>query len=160
VQDGDSAAGSLGTGWVSLGGKRIDSIEEVILLRQQEDKYSFHVGTDSKEYKSHTIMTTAICFREFGHGALVAYRRYKIDNFNSMSERLIHETVVSLRTAILVQGLTNEPPTVNADVNPQPEALSNRVHSAIIGMVTGMGFSCTVKPNAWAADIADMFTRR
>jgi predicted RNase H-related nuclease YkuK (DUF458 family) len=31
--------------------------------------------------------------------------------------------------------------------------------SVIIGLVQGMGFPIKVKPDAWAADIADMYTR-
>jgi len=104
-------------------------------------------------------MTTTICFREDTKGALVAYQRNKIKNFSNITERLIHETVVSLEAAAMVQEITGKPPTIHADVNTEESALSNRSLSAIVGMVNGMGFPVKVKPDAWAADIADMFTR-
>ena len=145
--------------WVSLGGDPIADIHLHIQKRFNDDCFSFHVGTDSKSYRDYTIITTTICFREHEKGALVAYQRNKIENFNNITERLIHETVVSLEAAAMVQEIINKPPTIHADVNTEESALSNRSLSAIVGMVNGMGFPVKVKPDAWAADIADMFTR-
>jgi predicted RNase H-related nuclease YkuK (DUF458 family) len=104
-------------------------------------------------------MTTTICFREQKHGALVAYQRNKIDNFNNITERLLHETIVSLEAAQVVQEITGHPPTIHADVNIKENTLSYKMLNVIIGMVQGMGYPIKVKPDAWAADIADMFTR-
>jgi predicted RNase H-related nuclease YkuK (DUF458 family) len=104
-------------------------------------------------------MTTTICFREQKQGALVAYQRNKIDNFNNITERLLHETIVSLEAAQMVQEITGNPPTIHADVNTKESALSYRMLNVIMGMVQGMGYPIKVKPDAWAADIADMFTR-
>ena len=145
--------------WVSLGGKPIEDIRDRIQRRFEADCFTFHVGTDSKSYKDHTIITTTICFREKTNGALVAYQRNKINNFNNITERLLHETIVSLEAARMVQTITGRPPTIHADVNSEKTALSYRMLNVIMGMVRGMGFPIRVKPNAWAADIADMFTR-
>mgnify|MGYP003127346270 FL=1 len=145
--------------WVSLGGRPISDIRQRIKKRFEADRFTFHVGTDSKSYTEHTIITTTICFRENGHGALVAYQRNKINNFNNITERLLHETIVSLEAAKMVQQITGSPPTIHADVNSKDTALSYKMLNVIMGMVQGMGFPIKVKPDAWAADIADMFTR-
>ena len=145
--------------WISLGGKPITDIHDRIQKRLEADRFTFHVGTDSKSYADHTIITTTICFREQKHGALVAYQRNKINNFNNITERLLHETIVSLEAAKMVQEITGTPPTIHADVNSKDTALSYRMLNVIMGMVQGMGFPIKVKPDAWAADIADMFTR-
>ena len=145
--------------WVSLGGKPISDIRQRIQKRFDADRFTFHVGTDSKSYKDHTIITTTICFRENTNGALVAYQRNRINNFNNITERLLHETIVSLEAAKMVQEITRTPPTIHADVNSKDTALSYRMLNVIMGMVQGMGFPIKVKPDAWAADIADMFTR-
>ena len=145
--------------WISLGGKPIRDIRNRIQKRFDADRFTFHVGTDSKSYRDHTIITTTICFRENTSGALVAYQRNKIDNFNNITERLLHETIVSLEAAKMVQDITGTPPTIHADVNSKDTALSYKMLNGIIGMVQGMGFPIKVKPDAWAADIADMFTR-
>ena len=145
--------------WVSMGGNPILDIRQHIKRRLDDDLFTFHVGTDSKSYVDHTIITTTICFREQKHGALVAYQRNKIDNFNNITERLLHETIVSLEAAKMVQEITGIPPTIHADVNTKESALSYRMLNVIMGMVQGMGYPIRVKPDAWAADIADMYTR-
>ena len=134
-------------------------IRKRIQQRFDADRFTFHVGTDSKSYSDHTIITTTICFRENRSGALVAYQRNKIKNFNNVMERLLHETIVSLEAAKMVQEITGTPPTIHADVNSKETALSYKMLNVIMGMVQGMGFPIKVKPDAWAADIADMFTR-
>jgi len=145
--------------WISLGGQPITDIRTRIQKRFDAARFTFHVGTDSKSYIDHTIMTTTICFREQKQGALVAYQRNKIDNFNNITERLLHETIVSLEAAQMVQEITGNPPTIHADVNIKETALSYKMLNVIMGMVQGMGYPIKVKPDAWAADIADMFTR-
>ena len=145
--------------WVSLGGKPISDIRQRIQKRLDDNRFTFHVGTDSKSYLDHTIITTTICFRENTKGALVAYQRNKINNFNNITERLLHETIVSLEAAKMVQDIAGRPPTIHADVNTKESALSYKMLNVIMGMVQGMGFPIKVKPDAWAADIADMFTR-
>ena len=145
--------------WISLGGKPITDIRQRIKQRFEADRFTFHVGTDSKSYKDYTVITTTICFRENNNGALVAYQRNKINNFNNITERLLHETIVSLEAAKMVQDITGTPPTIHADVNSKDSALSYKMLNVIMGMVQGMGYPIKVKPDAWAADIADMFTR-
>ena len=145
--------------WIALGGKPIMDIRKRIQQRFDADRFTFHVGTDSKSYSDHTIITTTICFRENRNGALVAYQRNKIKNFNNVMERLLHETIVSLEAAKMVQEITGIPPTIHADVNSKETALSYKMLNVIMGMVQGMGYPIKVKPDAWAADIADMFTR-
>ena len=145
--------------WIALGGKPIMDIRNRIQQRFDADRFTFHVGTDSKSYSDHTIITTTICFRENRNGALVAYQRNKIKNFNNVMERLLHETIVSLEAAKMVQEITGTPPTIHADVNSKETALSYKMLNVIMGMVQGMGYPIRVKPDAWAADIADMFTR-
>lgn len=145
--------------WHHLCGQPIGDIHDHVRAKMKKDKYSFHVGSDSKSYSDHTLVITTICFREPSSGALVAYQRTKVPNFSNITEKLIHETLASIEAATMVLEITGTPPTIHADVNSKKEALSNKALSVIVGMVRGMGFSVKVKPNAWAADIADMFTR-
>tara|TARA_R110000796_G_scaffold99180_2_gene207093 strand:+ start:2373 stop:2834 length:462 start_codon:yes stop_codon:yes gene_type:complete len=145
--------------WVTLDGKPIPDITSHVRSLAGDDRYTLHVGTDSKQFTEYTIITTAICFREPGHGVIVAYQRQKINNYGSVYERLIQETLASLAVAEFISTISGISPTVHADVNIKEEALSNRVLSTIMGMVKGMGYPVVVKPDAWAADIADMFTR-
>ena len=90
---------------------------------------------------------------------MVFYQKRKLETFNSVLDRLLHEAVISLEVAEEVKGLHNMIPTIHADVNPNEQNLSNRVADAIMGMIKGMGYPVLIKPDAWAADIADMYTR-
>jgi uncharacterized protein len=147
------------TKWKSLCGQEIKNITTEISKRNLEGKYTFHVGTDSKQYSRKTIIVTTICFREKGYGVIVFYQKREIENLSSMSERLIHETMVSLECAEMVRKISYKFPTVHLDINPIETAKSSRMLSAAVGMVEGMGYDAVIKPDAWAADIADMFTR-
>ena len=144
--------------WRTLDGKPIDNIRQHI-LEHHRATYSLHVGTDTKPYLDSTTVITAICFREAGKGAIVAYQKCKTSTFPSMRDRLFHETYVSLEVAAAILELTGNRATIHADVNPKRDALSNITVDAIMGMIKGMGYPVLVKPEAWAADIADMYTR-
>lgn len=146
-------------GWLSLCGQKIENITDEICKRNLENKYTLHVGTDSKQYSQRTIIVTTICFREKGHGVIVFYQKREIGNFSSISNRLIHETIVSLECAEMIRKLFYVFPTVHLDINPIESTKSSRMLSTTVGMVEGMGYRAIVKPDAWAADIADMFTR-
>ena len=129
------------------------------------------INKDNKEWRESKLDNNLInkCSQDnnFSHilSKLVISRKfnneeiYTINNFNNITERLLHETIVSLEAAKMVQGITGTPPTIHADVNSKDTALSYKMLNVIMGMVQGMGFPIKVKPDAWAADIADMFTR-
>ena len=64
----------------------------------------------------------------------------KLETFNSVLDRLLHEAVISLEVAEEVKEFANMIPTIHADVNPNEQNLSNRVADAIIDMIKGMGY--------------------
>ncbi len=144
--------------WRDLSGNAIGDIREYI-KKYSLEKYTLHIGTDTKpEFDSVTLIST-ICFREEGKGAVVAYQKSRTSVFPAVRDRLFHETFVSLELAAALLELTGSRATIHADVNPKKDTLSNTTLDAIIGMIKGMGYPVLVKPEAWAADIADMYTR-
>ncbi len=145
--------------WRFLGGRLVPCLKTTLEKTSATDKYTFHVGTDSKPFTDYTIVSTAICLRQKGSGVLVAYRRVKVDNFKSLAERLLFETTESIAVAQMIEDITGRSPLVHADVNVKDETESNKMLATVEGMIQGMGFEPICKPNAWAADIADMFTR-
>lgn len=144
--------------WLGLNGEPIEDIRAHINKYLNSD-YTMHVGTDTKPRLRDTTVITAICFREQNKGAVVAYQKFHTDPFPSVRDRLFYETYISLEVAAELLKLTKSRPTIHADVNPKKEALSNTTLDAIIGLVKGMGYEVLVKPDAWASDIADMYTR-
>ncbi len=145
--------------WQDLNGDPIANIREYINRYSKSDRYSMHVGTDTKPNSDYVTVITTICFREKGKGAVVAYQKCRTSVFPSMRDRLFHETFVSLEVANVLVEITGKRPTIHSDVNPKKDALSNVTIDVIMGMIKGMGFAVLVKPEAWAADIADMYTR-
>ena len=145
--------------WHNLSGADVGNVRDKIQELLKTNNYTLHIGTDTKPHVDFTTLITAVCFREKGKGALVVYQKRKIKPFNSVLDRLLHEAVTSLELAEEVRELTGVRCTIHADVNPQEHSLSNRVTDAIMGMVKGMGYRVLIKPEAWAADIADMYTR-
>ena len=144
--------------WRNLEGDTIEDIRTYVQTYLGK-KYSMHVGTDTKPGSLSTTVITTICFREEGKGAIVAYQKCETTTFPTVRDRLFHETLVSLEVANVLVELTGCRPTIHADINPKKDTLSNLTIDAIMGMIRGMGYAVLVKPDAWAADIADMYTR-
>tara|TARA_R100000734_G_C3309238_1_gene99893 strand:- start:948 stop:1409 length:462 start_codon:yes stop_codon:yes gene_type:complete len=145
--------------WQTLGGERDIDIRQVLARYCKDDRYTLHVGTDTQPHRDHTILITAICFREQGKGAIGFFQKRHLPRFGSVLERLLQEATISIEVAEEVRELTGDRATVHADINPNEENLSNRVTDAIVGMVKGMGYDVLIKPDSWASDIADMYTK-
>ncbi len=145
--------------WYSCSGRPVDDIRAKLEDYGRDNKYTLHIGTDTQPHHDSTTLITTICFREPAKGALVFYQKRKISVFNNVLERLLHEAVISLEVAGSVKDYTSLVPTIHADINSKESALSNRVADAIMGMIKGMGYPVLIKPEAWASDIADMYTR-
>tara|TARA_R110002110_G_scaffold122665_1_gene299008 strand:- start:1760 stop:2218 length:459 start_codon:yes stop_codon:yes gene_type:complete len=144
--------------WRNLGGEAIEDIRDYI-KQYSLSRYTLHIGTDTKPMANDVTLISTICFREKGKGALVAYQKSKTKVFPTIRDRLFHETFISLEIAAELWSLTGVRPTIHADINPKKDTLSNTTLDAIIGMIKGLGYPVLVKPEAWAADIADMYTR-
>ena len=145
--------------WFSCSGTPVQDMRMKLQEYGAGKKYSLHIGTDTQPHHDSTTLITTICFREDGKGALVFYQKRKINVFSNVLERLLHEAVISLEVAESVKKHTSLIPTIHADINSKESALSNRVADAIMGMIKGMGYPVLIKPEAWASDIADMYTR-
>jgi|15BtaG_2_1085339.scaffolds.fasta_scaffold01362_11 predicted RNase H-related nuclease YkuK (DUF458 family) len=120
---------------------------------------SLHVGCDSKNYTGYSLMVTTVCVREKGSGVIVAYRRDKQGAFDTVRDRLFAECYTLLDLAQDIHSRTGIAPTVHVDINPLKEYKSNNSYDEITGILKGCGYNVVTKPHAWAADIADMFTR-
>ena len=145
--------------WYTCSGSPVEDMRSKLKHYGANKKYTLHIGTDTQPHHDSTTVITTVCFREQGKGALVFYQKRKINTFSNVLERLVHEAVISLELAECVKDYTSLVPTIHADVNSKENTLSNRVADAIMGMITGMGYPVLIKPEAWAADIADMYTR-
>jgi len=146
--------------WVGLGGEEIKDIRELLdQLTPLREDCSLHVGVDSKNYSDYSLMVSTICLRQEGSGVIVVYNRKRQQAYKTIRERLYAECYLSLELAQAVESETGIFPTVHVDINPKEGTVSNRSYEELTGMLKGCGCNVVTKPNAWAADIADMFTR-
>ena len=121
--------------WYTCSGSPVEDIRTKLQQYGGDKKYTLHIGTDTQPRHDSTTLITTICFREQGKGALVFYQKRKINVFNNVLERLLHEAVISLEVAESVKKHTSLVPTIHADVNSKENTLSNRVADAIMGNI-------------------------
>ena len=143
--------------WKTLSGTEVDISEKI--EKFSVDKYNVHVGSDSCLCGEKFRLITTICFREPGKGVIVFWRVKKPNSPESLYKRLQMEVLDSIDIASKVQELSGREITVHVDINPDKKYDSNKFYDEMVGMVTGCGFTCVTKPDAFASAIADMYTR-
>jgi predicted RNase H-related nuclease YkuK (DUF458 family) len=121
--------------------------------------YKIHVGCDSQQYSDYTRIVSVICFRK-GPNGVITYRKSKKEQPSpSVYLKLQREVLEAIKIAQFVASNGFEDITVHLDINPDDKYLSNKFYKEFVNMVTGCGYKCITKPDAFAASIADMFTR-
>jgi len=143
--------------WKTLSGTEVD-IEEKI-KKFNTDQYNLHVGSDSCLNGEKFRLISTICFRDPGHGVIVFWRAKKPETPTSLYKRLQLEVLDSIQIASALQEICGRDLTVHVDINPDDRFESNKFYDEMVGMVKGCGFKCITKPDAFAAAIADMYTR-
>ena len=145
--------------WKNLSGKKIDNVLEKLKALSDSNEFTIHVGSDSQTYSTHTNLITTICFREPRSGVIVFYKSEKVPVPPSLRDRLMMEALDSLEIANMIHEMTGKSPSIHLDINPSEKYKSNKFYDELTGMIKGCGFECVTKPDAFAAAIADMFTR-
>lgn len=128
-------------------------------------KLTFYVGCDSHIRKKIITYAKVIAVKmdieESGVGVFCYYKRDKIPKEKNLMhrDRLWTEVYKSVEVAQwldqLLEPLGHCVSEVHADLNPNPEYLSNCVASMCLGYIKSMGFLPVLKPNSWCADAAD-----
>lgn len=132
-----------------------ENIKENILKNK---KFEIHVGTDSQQVKDDYVFATVICLYNPGNGGVYYVTRYRepLKKFKSLGFRLQRETNDSIIVAeALRKILVSREITVHADLNPDPMHKSSRHLKPLKNFIQAMGYKCLVKPNSWAAFVAD-----
>jgi len=117
-----------------------------------------HIGTDSQQVKNDYVFATVICLYDPGCGGTYYVTRQKkpIKNFSSLGYRLQTETNDSISVAEeLKKILKTREITVHADLNPDPRHKSSKHLKSLKNFIQAMGYKCVVKPDSWAAFVAD-----
>lgn len=128
-----------------------------------DQRYHLIVGTDSL-LSDRTCFVTAIIVHRVGHGGRYFYRKMYNRKMESLRQRILFETAMSLETAGQISaelsrnGHSELPIEIHLDVGPNGD--TKRIVREVIGMVTGSGFLAVTKPDAYGASkVADKHSK-
>jgi predicted RNase H-related nuclease YkuK (DUF458 family) len=131
----------------------------------QEDpsqRYNLIIGTDSL-LGDDTCFVTAIIIHRVGHGGRYFYHKFRNRKIESLRQRILYETSLSLETASQVSaqlaqnGFSELPVEIHLDVGDRGE--TKRIIREVVGMVQGSGYAAITKPDSYGASkVADRET--
>ncbi len=128
-----------------------------------DQQYHLIIGTDSL-LSEKTSFVTAIVVHRVGHGGRYFYRKQVNRKMESLRQRILFETALSLDLAgqlsaeLSRNGHSELPVEIHLDVGPNGD--TKRIIREVVGMVTGSGFTAVTKPDAYGASkVADKHSK-
>ncbi len=136
----------------------------VAFMEEEPDqRYHLIIGTDSL-LGDETHFVTAIIVHRVGHGGRYFYRKLRNRKIESLRQRILFETALSLEAASLItaelarNGYSKLPVEIHLDVGEKGE--TKRIIREVVGMVTGSGYAAVTKPDAYGASkVADKHSK-
>ena len=157
----------LNLDWTTGSGKQIRFEEVIKLLKDATlSDGNIYIGTDSSISKGHVNFATAICIH--GNGTPSRYFFFKNkqpkNKFNSLVHRITEEVHRSVSVAdILINKykIKNSNIELHLDVSPfEVNTKTSKFSDSLRGYVQGAGFTCKIKPDAWASQtVADKHSK-
>ena len=140
--------------------------EEIMAFVAQApvERYTLIVGSDSQAREKEISFVTAVVIHRVGKGARYFYQRQIHRPLQSLRQKILYETSLSLGVAarlaarLAVDGRTQLAVEIHLDVGQNGE--TRGLIRDIVGMVTGSGFGAKIKPEAYGASkVADKYTK-
>jgi predicted RNase H-related nuclease YkuK (DUF458 family) len=129
---------------------------------QRDQRYNLIIGTDSL-LGDDTCFVTAVVIHRVGHGGRYFYHRFRNRKIESLRQRILFETSLSLETASQISaelaknGFSELPLEIHLDVGDRGE--TKRIIREVVGMVQGSGYAAVTKPDSYGASkVADRET--
>jgi predicted RNase H-related nuclease YkuK (DUF458 family) len=130
---------------------------------QPDQHYHLIIGTDSL-LSDDTTFVTAVIVHRVGRGGRYFYRKLRNRKIESLRQRILFETSLSLEAAHLIttelahNGYSKLPVEIHLDVGPNGE--TKRIVREVVGMVSGSGYAAVIKPDAYGATkVADKHSK-
>lgn len=151
---------------------RVFTLDEVIeelyhwIEAEPEYPYKLMVGSDSQRQGMETVYITVVVLHRVGRGGKMFYFKNVLPHRNriDLSVRITQETTYTveilkkIENSILVSKVGRE--NLSAHVDASTTGTSKKIVNACVGLITGLGFKCEHKPDAWVAShVADKFTK-
>lgn len=128
-----------------------------------DDECEIFVGSDSQLSSGSWLFASVICLYWPGRGGRYFFQRGRRSKstYSCLEDRLLSEVYDSVMIADQIrQSKPNLQINVHADIASSAGNKSNKVAKLAQSYISGMGFSASIKPDAWAAaTIADKLTR-
>lgn len=148
--------------WRTLSTKKeVNLIKEIKDYLAEKPETKIYVGTDSQVKGKKTSFASAVVLHWKHNGCRVFYFTEEKPNFYNRADRLMEEVWVSIQIADMLkaEGIEKDL-TIDLDLNPDKKYFSNTVMVQAVGWVSGLGYSCRVKPDsAIASHCADMLCK-
>jgi predicted RNase H-related nuclease YkuK (DUF458 family) len=132
------------------------------MQEQPTERYNLIIGTDSL-LGDDTCFVTAVIIHRVGHGGRYFYHKFRNRKMESLRQRILFETSLSLETASQVSaqlaknGYSELPVEIHLDVGDRGE--TKRIIREVVGMVQGSGYAAITKPDSYGASkVADRET--
>jgi len=145
------------------------SFDEVFkrLIHYMKDEpnhqYNLIIGTDSVVSKD-TLFVSAVVIHRKGYGGRYFYKKYRHRKIESLRQRMLFETSLSLEIAsqlterLSKNGLSSLPVEIHLDIGNNGE--TKEIIKELVGMVTGSGYIAVAKPNSYGAStVADRHSK-
>ena len=153
--------------WHTGSGYEIE-LEDVLRQIHNHSKKNgnIFVGCDSQIIKSRCVFSTIICLHgaDGQSGGRYFFNREKIarKKFPTLVMRLTKEVEKSIEIASLIVDVNpNIKVEIHIDANSREDEVTTKFSDMLVGYAKGAGFSCKIKPDAWASSsIADKHSKR
>ncbi len=140
--------------------------QHIVRYMQEEadQNYNLIIGTDSL-LGDDTCFVTAVVIHRVGHGGRYFYHKFRNRKIESLRQRILFETSLSLETASQISaelaknGFGDLAVEIHLDVGDRGE--TKRIIREVVGMVQGSGYAAVTKPDSYGASkVADRETGR
>ena len=153
------------TNWKTGSGEPV-TFQEIVehASKYQQKGGKVFVATDSFVSNGKCVFASAVCLynqdlREGGH---YFFRKTTVNasSFKDLRHRITQEAHQSIDLAMSLNDCGIEDLEIHLDVSPKgsPHATAS-LSEPLSGYAMGVGFDCKVKPNAWAAQVADKHSK-
>jgi uncharacterized protein len=138
--------------------------QQIVGYMEEEphQRYNLIIGTDSL-LGDDTCFVTAVVIHRVGHGGRYFYHKFRNRKIESLRQRILFETSLSLETAsqlsaqLATNGFSELPVEIHLDVGDRGD--TKRIIREVVGMVQGSGYAAVTKPDSYGASkVADRET--
>lgn len=127
-----------------------------------DDHYRLIIGTDS-QLREETCFVTALIIHRQGKGGRFFFTRKHDTHARSLRQRIFYEASLSLSVAsVLTEKLAESGHEFNIEIHLDvgSNGATKTLVKEVVGMVSGSGYPCRIKPDSYGAStVADRYTK-